>query len=160
MEQKNTQRLADQIRLEIFYRRGQKSPQGQKLIGTYRQTIEYLKPLFGLLKDQKCSEEILDGLYVIAHYCLMREYSKANDKYLQLAIGNAAWPMGVTMVGIHERAGRSKIFSSQVAHILNDEATRKYLQSIKRLVTVSQLLFPADDKSKMVNFDTLMEDLF
>ncbi|EUR72472.1 hypothetical protein PFBG_02563 [Plasmodium falciparum 7G8] len=30
-----------------------------------------------------------------------------------LAIGNAAWPMGVTMVGIHERAGRSKIYASE-----------------------------------------------
>jgi hypothetical protein len=29
--------------------------------------------------------------------------------------------MGVTMVGIHERTGRAKIFSSQIAHILNDE---------------------------------------
>ncbi|ETW46133.1 pre-mRNA-splicing factor 18 [Plasmodium falciparum MaliPS096_E11] len=49
-----------------------------------------------------------------------------------LAIGNAAWPMGVTMVGIHERAGRSKIYASEVAHILNDETTRKYIQMIKR----------------------------
>jgi len=35
--------------------------------------------------------------------------------------------MGVTMVGIHERAGRSKIFSSNIAHVLNDETSRKYL---------------------------------
>ncbi len=27
-----------------------------------------------------------------------REYLKANDAYLRMAIGNAAWPMGVTMV--------------------------------------------------------------
>eukprot|EP01047_Picozoa_sp_COSAG01_P079917 COSAG01_NODE_15339_length_1347_cov_1243.159455_3_plen_27_part_01 len=26
-----------------------------------------------------------------------------------LTIGNAPWPMGVTSVGIHERAGREKI---------------------------------------------------
>ena len=38
-----------------------------------------------------------------------------HEKYLELAIGNAPWPMGVTMVGIHERTGREKIFSSQVA---------------------------------------------
>lgn len=31
---------------------------------------------------------------------------------MELAIGNAPWPMGVTMVGIHERSGRSRIFSS------------------------------------------------
>jgi pre-mRNA-splicing factor 18 len=45
--------------------------------------------------------------------------------------------MGVTMVGIHERTGRAKIFSSQIAHILNDETQRKYIQSIKRLITFS-----------------------
>jgi len=35
-----------------------------------------------------------------------------------LAIGNAPWPMGVTMVGIHERAGRSKINTLTVARKL------------------------------------------
>ncbi len=29
-----------------------------------------------------------------------REYLKANDAYLRMAIGNAAWPMGVTMVSL------------------------------------------------------------
>lgn len=49
------------------------------------------------------------------HYCILREYVKAHDKYLEISIGNSPWPMGVTMVGIHERSGRAKIFSSQVA---------------------------------------------
>ncbi len=30
-----------------------------------------------------------------------RSYQKANDAYLRLSIGNAAWPIGVTFVGIH-----------------------------------------------------------
>ena len=66
----------------------------------------------------------------------MREYMKADDKYLALGIGNSPWPMGVTMVGIHERSGRSRIYTSQVAHVLNDESQRKYLQAYKRLMTV------------------------
>lgn len=64
----------------------------------------------------------------------MREYLRANDAYLRLSIGNAPWPIGVTMVGIHERSGREKIFSNNVAHVLNDETSRKYIQSLKRLV--------------------------
>lgn len=28
-----------------------------------------------------------------------RQYQKANDSYLRLSIGNAPWPIGVTMVG-------------------------------------------------------------
>lgn len=61
-----------------------------------------------------------------------RNYLYANDFYLRLAIGNAAWPIGVTSVGIHERSAREKIShvmnQSGQAHIMNDEATRKYLQ--------------------------------
>ena len=57
----------------------------------------------------------------------MREYVKAHDKYVELGIGNSPWPMGVTMIGIHERSGRSRIFTSQQAHVLNDETQRRYV---------------------------------
>jgi len=53
-----------------------------------------------------------------------------------MAIGNAAWPIGVTMVGIHARTGREKIFARNVAHVLNDETQRKYIQ-----VCISLFLF-------------------
>lgn len=86
-----------------------------------KQCEKNIKPMNKLLKKHNLNLEILDGIYMIVQYCLMKEYVRAHDKYLELAIGNAPWPMGVTMVGIHERSGRSKIFSSQVAHILNDE---------------------------------------
>ena len=66
-----------------------------------------------------------------------------------LAIGNAAWPMGVTMVGIHERAGRERIFSQNTAHVLNDEQSRKYVQAIKRIMTFCQHKYP-NVPSKMV----------
>lgn len=71
----------------------------------------------------------------ITYNMQIREYLKANDAYLRLSIGNAPWPIGVTMVGIHERAGREKIFSNNVGHVLNDETSRKYIQSLKRLVS-------------------------
>ena len=44
---------------------------------------------------------------------------QANDMYLEMAIGNAPWPIGVTMVGIHARTGREKIFAQNVARILS-----------------------------------------
>ena len=59
---------------------------------------------------------------------LRREYIATNDAYLALAIGNAAWPIGVTSVGIHSRTGRERIFSQKIAHVLNDETQRKYIQ--------------------------------
>ncbi len=45
-----------------------------------------------------------------------------------MSIGNSPWPIGVTMVGIHARTGREKIFSQSIAHVLNDETQRKYIQ--------------------------------
>lgn len=65
---------------------------------------------------------------VVLLMSLCRVYTQANDAYLQMAIGNAPWPIGVTMVGIHARTGREKIFSKHVAHVLNDETQRKYIQ--------------------------------
>jgi pre-mRNA-splicing factor 18 len=128
----------------------------------------------------------------IVHYMQKREYQKANDAYLRLSIGNAPWPIGVTMVGcahrqlyhicifclmvlifyphssIHERSAREKISSDQVAHVLNDEVSRKYIQSLKRwaqliltvflaifyicyrLLTFSQTKYPPDDISQLM----------
>jgi len=86
----------------------------------------------------------------IVHNMQTREYLKANDAYLRLSIGNAPWPIGVTMVGIHERSAREKIFSNQVAHVLNDEVSRKYIQSLKRLLTFAQTKRPPADLSQMM----------
>lgn len=35
----------------------------------------------------------------ITHHMQDRRYRDAQDSYLQLSIGNAPWPIGVTMVG-------------------------------------------------------------
>ena len=79
------------------------------------------------------------------------------DQMLVLAsAGNQAWPIGVTSIGIHERSSREKIShvmnTGGAAHIMNDEATRKYLQAMKRLLTVMQRLFPTDP-SRCMDFD-------
>ncbi len=68
--------------------------------------------------------------------------------------GNNPWPIGVTSIGIHERSSREKIshVMNGAAHIMNDEATRKYLQAIKRLQTFMQRAYPTDP-SRSVDFD-------
>ena len=60
--------------------------------------------------------------------------------YLEMAIGNGAWPLGVTQVGIHSRTGRERISSSHVAHVLNDETARKFIQVIQPSVRAHALL--------------------
>jgi pre-mRNA-splicing factor 18 len=83
-------------------------------------------------------ENIIAHLVNIIDCCEEQEFVRANDAYMDLAIGRAAWPIGVTMVGIHARSGREKIASGNVAHVMNSELQRKYLTSVKRLMTYAQ----------------------
>ncbi|CDU22757.1 related to pre-mrna splicing factor 18 [Sporisorium scitamineum] len=124
--------------------------QGKLAAATQVQTADYLKPLFKKLRKRALTPDVLMRIAEIVHYMQRRQYRKANDSYLQLSIGNAPWPIGVTMVGIHERSGREKIFSSNVAHVLNDEVSRKYIQSLKRLMTFAQTKYPPEDISMMM----------
>jgi len=133
------------------------SVRGKMDSATYNQTQTYLKPLIKGLKKRSLPEDIMECLVEIVEHCIARDYVKANDVYLQMAIGNAAWPIGVTMVGIHARTGREKIFSKHVAHVLNDETQRKYIQGLKRLMTKCQDYFIAAP-SKCVEYRALAQD--
>ncbi|RZF36342.1 hypothetical protein LSTR_LSTR008823 [Laodelphax striatellus] len=117
---------------------------GKMTLATFTQTQIYLKPLLRKLRSKSLPEDISDSLTEITRHLLDRNYIMASDSYLQMAIGNAPWPIGVTMVGIHARTGREKIFSKNVAHVLNDETQRKYIQALKRLMTKCQEFFPTD----------------
>ncbi|VDM53550.1 unnamed protein product [Angiostrongylus costaricensis] len=46
--------------------------------------------------------------------------------------------------GIHQRPGSAKAYVSNIAHVLNDETQRKYIQAFKRLMTRMQEYFPTD----------------
>lgn len=109
---------------------------------TCEQTVEHLRPLLRQLRKRTVARNILRALEEIFDHVAAREYVRANDRYLRLAIGNAPWPMGATMVGIHARSAREKIGEGKVAHVMNDEETRKYITAIKRLVTLAQKYNP------------------
>ncbi|KAF7975730.1 hypothetical protein HWV62_8705 [Athelia sp. TMB] len=127
-----------------------RSMQGKLAAATQVQSAEYLKPLFKQLRSRSLPADVLLRISEIVHYMQKRQYQRANDSYLRLSIGNAPWPIGVTMVGIHERSAREKISSDQVAHVLNDEVSRKYIQSLKRLLTFSQTKYPPEDVSQLM----------
>lgn len=127
-----------------------RSKQGQLAAANQVQTANYLKPLFKALKSKTIEMDVLTLLGEIILYAQERKYQNANDAYLRLSIGNSPWPIGVTMVGIHDRSAREKISSGSVAHVLNDEVSRKYIQSVKRVLTFAQTQFPPEDVSQMV----------
>jgi pre-mRNA-splicing factor 18 len=80
---------------------------------------------------QDLPDDVVRLLAEVIHHTQNRSYQQANDAYLRLSIGNAAWPLGVTSVGIHARSSDNKI-TDNVAHVLNDEVSRKYIQAVKR----------------------------
>jgi len=127
-----------------------RSAQGKLAAATQVQSAEYMKPLFKQLKTRTLPPDMLKNIAEIVYFMQMRQYQRANDSYLRMSIGNAPWPIGVTMVGIHERSAREKISSDQVAHVLNDEVSRKYIQSLKRILTFSQTKYPPDDMSQLM----------
>lgn len=75
------------------------SAQGRHVASLHAQTSEYIKPLLKALRRRSLEPDVLLRIAEIVHYMQLREYRKANDSYLQLSIGNAPWPIGITMAG-------------------------------------------------------------
>ncbi|KAI1828421.1 hypothetical protein F4861DRAFT_181599 [Xylaria intraflava] len=106
---------------------------------------ENMVPLFRKFESGSLDDDILKPVVEIVQAAQERRYVDANDGYLRLSIGKAAWPIGVTMVGIHERSAREKLHNGERGHVMGDEITRKYLQSIKRCLTFAQVRWPPED---------------
>ncbi|XP_009621661.1 uncharacterized protein [Nicotiana tomentosiformis] len=166
----NFEELCDEDKILVFFKKllnewneeideNTRSPNQadqNRRVATFMECARDLNPLFKLCRKKLLAEDIRQALIVMVECCRKREYSAAMDQYIDIAIGNAPWPIGVTMVGIHERSAREKIHTSNVsvAHIMNNETTRKYLQSVKRLVTFCQRRYPTMP-SKSVEFNSL-----
>uniref|UniRef100_A0ACD5X5Y1 Uncharacterized protein n=1 Tax=Avena sativa TaxID=4498 RepID=A0ACD5X5Y1_AVESA len=131
-----------------------RTAKGKAAVATCKQCARYLDPLFKLCTKKALPADVQRALLDVVRCCMRREYLAATDNYIKLAIGNSPWPIGVTMVGIHERSAREKIHANSVAHVMNDETTRKYLQSVKRLMTFCQRKYPTDP-SRSVEFNSL-----
>lgn len=146
--------------------------QGRQALNAMAQARENLKPIFRKFEKGTLEEDIVEPIVEIVRFAQERRYVDANDGYLRLSIGKAyvaslflrynvillltvtpsAWPIGVTMVGIHERSAREKLHESgkNSAHIMSDETTRKALQSIKRCISFAQVRWPPEDLRQLM----------
>ncbi|KAL4869823.1 hypothetical protein BDV12DRAFT_196047 [Aspergillus spectabilis] len=127
------------------------SLQGRQAYNAMVQSRENMTPLFRKFEKSEIDDSVLEHVVEIINKAQQRKYVDANDAYLRLSIGKAAWPIGVTMVGIHERSAREKLHQGdKQAHILSDEITRKFLQSIKRCLSFAQTRWPPDDQLQIM----------
>ncbi|EON98059.1 putative prp18 domain-containing protein [Phaeoacremonium minimum UCRPA7] len=123
---------------------------GKAAYNAMAQSKETMRPLFRKFEKGDLDESILEPVVEIVKAAQERRYVDANDGYLRLSIGKAAWPIGVTMVGIHERSAREKLHNGEKGHVMGDEVTRKFLQSIKRCLTFAQVRWPPEDIRQMM----------
>ena len=126
---------------------------GKQALNAYNSSVQNLRPLFTHFENGDLTDALLEPLLEIVSAAQERRYVDANDAYLRLSIGKAAWPIGVTMVGIHERSAREKLSESGergVAHIMSDEGTRKWLQSLKRCLSFAQTRWPPEDVGQLM----------
>lgn len=129
-----------------------KTAQGMHEAAHHKQTTMHLKSLMTSMEKYNVNNDIRHHLAKICRLLVIdRNYLEANNAYMEMAIGNAPWPVGVTRSGIHQRPGSAKAYVSNIAHVLNDETQRKYIQAFKRLMTRLQEYFPTDP-SKSVEF--------
>jgi len=129
------------------------SASGKAAQQAYMNVLADLTPLFRHFERQTLGADVLEPICAIVRAAQHRRYVEANDGYLTLSIGKAAWPIGVTMVGIHERSAREKLHessSAKQAHIMTDEVTRKFLQSIKRCLSFAQTRWPPEDLGQLM----------
>ncbi|ETN42689.1 uncharacterized protein HMPREF1541_01847 [Cyphellophora europaea CBS 101466] len=129
----------------------QSSASGRAAYQSYLTVLSDLTPMFRKMEANTLEPDLIPPLCEIVRFIQKRQYVKANDAYLTLSIGKAAWPIGVTMVGIHERSAREKLHEhDKQAHIMSDEVTRKMLQSVKRCLTFAQTRWPPDDLGQLM----------
>lgn len=102
----------------------------------------HIKPYFRGMVKGELPEEVVAATNSMAVRARQREYTEAAEVYMDLAIGRAAWPIGQAPTGIHARSARTRLMGQGVAHVLNDERTRKYLTALKSVLSFVQWRFP------------------
>lgn len=107
------------------------------------ETKKSLFPLLVKLRRATLTRDLVISLATVLYHLQQSDQNNlAIESYMKLSIGNVAWPIGVTSVGIHARSAHSRIQGAdgQVANVMLDERTRLWITSIKRLITFHEWL--------------------
>jgi len=124
-------------------------------LAAHRQCRRDVRPLQKRLRMYVMDGWLLDKIHVIVKAAHDLRYRDANEAYLDLSIGKAAWPVGLgcggsmlmeDAIGLHDRFNRNGQVKD-IAFALNDDVTRKFVQALKRLMSVAQRYWPATDAS-------------
>jgi pre-mRNA-splicing factor 18 len=124
-------------------------------IAAHRQVRRDVRPLQKRLRLYILDDFLLDKIHHIVSKADLKLYMDAQEAYLDLSIGKAAWPVGIgcggsmlmeDAIGLHDRFNRNNQVKD-IAFALNDDVTRKFVQALKRLMSKAQQYWPPDDPS-------------
>ncbi|AQZ11615.1 PRP18 (YGR006W) [Zygosaccharomyces parabailii] len=98
-------------------------------------------PLLVRLRKNTLPQDLVISLATVLYHLQVNELHLATESYMKLSIGNVAWPIGVTSVGIHARSAQTRIQGDKgVANVMLDDQTRLWITSVKRLITFKEFL--------------------
>ncbi|ANZ77252.1 BA75_03957T0 [Komagataella pastoris] len=86
------------------------------------------------LRNGTLPDNLLITLTTTIYNVQKESFQQATSSYLQLSIGNVAWPMGVKATNIHSRKGDDKITKGS-ANISKNDGTERWLLALKRVIT-------------------------
>ncbi|AMD20269.1 HDL475Cp [Eremothecium sinecaudum] len=107
-----------------------------------------LLPLLVQLRKSTLPTNLLTTLASILYHLQQSEYDNANQRYMDLSIGNASWPIGVASVGIHSSSNTSTALGAARANVMKDKTTKDWILQIKRLITFSAAFDNAESSSE------------
>lgn len=120
---------------------------------SFKRTTSQMAKLIKILEANVLAKKITKLIRSIFVYVTKKNWDKANERYLKMSIGEAAWPMGigynsgVTMSKNHNGAVGGMVALSKLSGVqfrynefLHDESKRKYMIALKRLIGFAQKL--------------------
>ena len=91
--------------------------------------------------SHKLSLDMLISLLTIVYYIQQNEFNKANESYMKLSMATSVGQLGWS-IGIHARSAALKITgASNVSNIMLSESTRRWIISIKRLISFKERVY-------------------
>ena len=108
-----------------------------------KETEKAAKDLRSRMEEKKFPITVSEGLARAAKFAQDRKYKNAYEEYLSVAVGNAAWPIGVKGLQVKVRGCNNLI--QPVHHVLDREENREILTAFKRLLSAAQTAAPSQD---------------
>lgn len=133
-------RIQIRVYLKEIIREWESQPdKSEEEVVLLKETKKGIVNLLYKLRSDKIPTEALVSLATVIYYLQSNQFNKANESYMKLSIGNVCWPIGVVNVGIHARSSSLRITGSkQVSNIMMNELTRKWIISVKRLISFKE----------------------